>query len=229
MIEGKLVMAAKIFEISNNVNGISNRNSVPIPAMENIGVGSRVKTARKAKGMAQNALAKAAGMSVGALADLESGKSKSSTKLHRIAAELGIDVAQLDPPNKKRSVSDARALYRDDNRQQLIDSIQENVSTYSRVLRLDPVMIRDGHTVVDNFFTSLGGVFKVDVDPDLLARAYEWAQTHDDSILEAIYVDIEARLSERGVKKNEAAKRELGKGKGARGGRGKQASGLRGL
>ena len=59
-------------------------------------IGDRIRRIRAAKGIARKDLAAAAGMSYSGLADLESGKAKSSTKLHRLATALGVDVLYLE-------------------------------------------------------------------------------------------------------------------------------------
>lgn len=209
MISGKLVMPPKIFGIPKFVNGIPNLDSDSIPGMGTIG--ERVKKARKAKGVKQNALAKAAGMSVGALADLESGRSKSTTTLHRIAAELGMNVADLDPKRGRRSASDATPYSCDKNVAQAIVPIEKISQEPSRFLRPDPAMLRSGFIAVSVFFTSRGEEYQVDVDPDLLARAYEWAQSHDSAVLASIDADVASRLSDRGMKEDGERKGKRGK------------------
>lgn len=202
-------MSATIFGIPNHVNGIPNRKTVLIANMKTIG--ARVRAARLKKGMSLKDLAAAVGIAPGTLADLESGRSKKTTVLHLIAAELGVNIADLDLNATPSAVSD-KGHHSASERKQTIDSIQGNNATNSQVSRLDPSMIRDAYKVVDNFFTTAKGVFKVDVDPDLLARGYEWAQTQNPALLASIDADVRARVSERRVR--DETKREVGKGAG---------------
>lgn len=171
-------------------------------------IGARVRAARVKKGMSQKDLATAVGISPGTLADLESGRSKKTTVLHLIAEKLGVNVAVLDLNAAHLSVSD-KLSHSGSEHQQTIGSIQENTATHSHVSRLDPGMLRDSYLIVDAFFTTAKGVFKVDVDPDLLARGYEWAQTQNPALLASIDADVRARVSERGLR-NEATKGKVG-------------------
>lgn len=58
--------------------------------------GARVLYWRKKRGISRKNLAKEVGYSIGALSDLESGRSKSSEKLHLIAAALTLNPHYLD-------------------------------------------------------------------------------------------------------------------------------------
>lgn len=59
-------------------------------------IGARIRQTREAQGLARKDLARAVGMSYTGLADLESGKAKSTTKLHRIASVLRVDATFLE-------------------------------------------------------------------------------------------------------------------------------------
>ena len=59
-------------------------------------VGGRIRAEREAQGVGRAALARAAGIAVSTLSDLELGLSKSTTALHRIAAHLGLRVEWLE-------------------------------------------------------------------------------------------------------------------------------------
>lgn len=63
-------------------------------AMENIG--ERVRRLREERGIERPDLARAAGLSYSMLADLENGKAKTTTRLHRIADRLGVRVHYLE-------------------------------------------------------------------------------------------------------------------------------------
>ena len=65
-------------------------------SMKSETIGERVRRLREAKGIARKDLAADAGMSYTGLSDLESGKARSTTKLHRLAALLDIRVAYLE-------------------------------------------------------------------------------------------------------------------------------------
>lgn len=58
-------------------------------------IGDRVRQVRMALGVERKALAHAAGMSYSGLSDLESGKAKSTTRLHLLANALGVSVDWL--------------------------------------------------------------------------------------------------------------------------------------
>lgn len=167
-----------------------------MPAMKKT-TGELVKEARKAERVSQVELANAVEISQGALSDLESGRSRETTVLHRIAYYLGVAPRQLDPywGGWKKYVKKRHPT--DDIGHQVIDPIQKNISSGSRLQRLDPVMIRNGFTIVSTFFTAHGGEFEVDTDPDLLTRAYEFEQTHDSTLLHSIEADVIARIAER--------------------------------
>lgn len=197
-MDEKSVMAATVIRNSEVVNGIPNRNSGPIRGMRPVEtIGDRIKRARQGAKIKQKALADAVGLSPGTLADLESGRSQNTTKLHRIANELGVHIEWLESGKGPPSRTDVVRHLPVDKRQQVIDPVQKKVIFNSRLLRLDPVMIRDGFTVVANFFEAAGGEFRVDVDPDLMARAYEWAQSGDPALLTSIDADVRARIEER--------------------------------
>jgi phage repressor protein C with HTH and peptisase S24 domain len=63
-------------------------------AMETIG--GRIRRLREAKGLSRADLAKAVGLAYSSLSDLESGKAKTTTVLHKIAAQLGARVEYLE-------------------------------------------------------------------------------------------------------------------------------------
>jgi len=67
-------------------------------------IGAKIKEFRKAAGMSQGKLAKAAGVSQAVISDLESGEQQTSRKLPEIAAALGRALVDFDaiyalPPN----------------------------------------------------------------------------------------------------------------------------------
>jgi transcriptional regulator with XRE-family HTH domain len=78
--------------------------------------GERIKARREELQMTVAALAKAAGIAPTTLYDLERGDQKSTTKLHRIAAVLGLSTDWVETGRGARlletpRVSDARAHY----------------------------------------------------------------------------------------------------------------------
>jgi phage repressor protein C with HTH and peptisase S24 domain len=66
----------------------------PNHAMETIG--GRIRRIREAKGISRGDLAKMAGLAYSSLSDLEAGKAKTTTVLHKIAAGLGVRVEWLE-------------------------------------------------------------------------------------------------------------------------------------
>lgn len=78
-------------------NGMQRPSVTPFrsnDAMETIG--ERVRAEREDQGISRAELAKAAELSYTALSDLERGDTKSTPKLHRIAARLGVNVQWLE-------------------------------------------------------------------------------------------------------------------------------------
>ena len=76
------------------VNGIPLRTSVSMPSMTTIG--DRIRAEREAQGITRPDLARSAGISPTTLSDLELGRSKSTTALHKIAVRLGVSVNWLE-------------------------------------------------------------------------------------------------------------------------------------
>ena len=67
-------------------------------------IGERIRSERDSQGISRADLARAAGLSYTALADLERGATKSTPKLHRIAAKLGVNVQWLETEKGPKSV-----------------------------------------------------------------------------------------------------------------------------
>lgn len=61
-----------------------------------MGIGSRIRAERERQNISRTALAKAAGIGVSTLSDLELGYSSTTTALHRIAKHLGVRVEYLE-------------------------------------------------------------------------------------------------------------------------------------
>jgi len=163
-------------------------------------IGERIRARRKAIGRKAYEVADAVGMSRSAYTELEKGDSKSSAKLHLIAAELGVDPAELDPPPRRRRTSDAERHPPVLVRQQDIDLNKKNKFHDSRLLRLDRVKLGQGYVTVKNFFeaASRGTVtFQVDKDLDLLADAYESLIMGDGALLHQINASVAARVKDR--------------------------------
>lgn len=59
-------------------------------------IGERIKTRRKEIGMSVEALARAAGIGASTIYDLQRGDMRTTTRLHHVAAALGVTVAWLE-------------------------------------------------------------------------------------------------------------------------------------
>ena len=59
-------------------------------------IGDRIKKARERKNISRMALARACGLAYSTIADLENGYQQSTTKLHKVAAALGMSVEELE-------------------------------------------------------------------------------------------------------------------------------------
>jgi transcriptional regulator with XRE-family HTH domain len=169
-------------------------------------IGERIKERRLARGMTGMALAKAAGIAASTLTELERGDSKGSKHLHRIAAALGVDPAELDPPRGRRSQGDAAGKLPTAHSQQVVDPIHKNDANGSRLERLDPVMIRECFDTVNVFFTRYGVGLDMAQDADLFARTYEFCLSGDSAILEEVEAIAELRAKRRGVAEGEQDK-----------------------
>lgn len=121
-------------------------------------IGDRIRRIREEKGIARKDLAVAAGISYSGLADLESGKAKSSTKLHRIATHLGVDAAYLET-GKHRS------------------EVREPPSTYPTDYPIDPEIVRDVARALLEAHQELGQIYDFTANPQLFIDAYQHAQT----------------------------------------------------
>jgi hypothetical protein len=209
MSEGQLVIDRTIHANAFTRKRLCVHGTVPNTPMETSS--DRIRALRG--DLSRREAAKRIGIPVSSLQAMEERDPSASKHFPLLAKYWGVNLAWVQTGKGPRLKSDANSHSGDVQRQQVIVPIQKNVSTHSRVLRLDPVMIRDAFLVVDNFFTSADGAFRVDVDPDLLARGYEWAQTQDQALLDSIDADVRARVVERGLQ-NEAAQGVVGKGKG---------------
>lgn len=111
-------------------------------------IGERVRHEREAQGIERRALAEASGLKYSTLADLEYGQSKSSTKLHKIAAALGVRVEWLETgrgPKLSTDSSTERALV-----VPKAASVGEIAQGYRRIGLLDAVAsMGDGAEIVD--------------------------------------------------------------------------------
>lgn len=73
-------------------------------------IGERILKRRKAKGISRGELAKLAGLAYSTLADIENGNQNSTTKLHKVAAALGVRIEWLETgalPMEQLGVRDA--------------------------------------------------------------------------------------------------------------------------
>jgi transcriptional regulator with XRE-family HTH domain len=152
-------------------------------------VGERIRDRRKALGIEVEDLAKAVGLRPTTLYDLEIGRSKSTTKLHHIARELGVSVDFLETGRTSR-IADAA------------------VSSSSHALRMDPETIASAIKLVRLSFQNLGLEFDNEQDGVPLAYAYEYLLSREQHVVTAEnLVDFSKKLAERlrGKRDNETA------------------------
>lgn len=116
-------------------------------------IGERVRRLREALGIKRKDLASAVGLSYTGLADLESGKAKSSTKLHRLAAKLGVSSAYLETGKEERETP--------------------VTPSQSQLVRLDTEMILDVVHSLQEVFKEIGLVYSVEDEPGLFAEFLE--------------------------------------------------------
>lgn len=114
-------------------------------------IGDRVKRLRKAKGVERKDLARDSGLSYTMVSDLESGKARSTTKLHRIAAVLGVDVRYLETGKGVQDAPD---------------------SQYSQPVRLDAKMIAETHRVLRELEHDEGRQYSIEETPELFVEVY---------------------------------------------------------
>ncbi|THD06145.1 hypothetical protein B1991_14475 [Rhodanobacter lindaniclasticus] len=103
-------------------------------------IGDRVLRLRKAKGIERKDLAHAVELSYTGLADLESGKAKSSTRLHRIADALDVTPAYLETGKEDHYV-------------------YPTADSHSQPMRLDPERIAELATVLAERWKNVPGGF----------------------------------------------------------------------
>lgn len=113
-------MPATLQDSGASRNSILARGHAAMQRMET--VGQRVRTRRLALGLEVRELAKAAGIKPSALSELESGRTKTSKSLHRIATALGVPVEWLAGDDAKPPV---RRVYGPLDVGLLIDCIAE--------------------------------------------------------------------------------------------------------
>lgn len=118
-------------------------------------IGDRVRRLREAKGIARKDLARCAGMSYTGLSDLESGKAKTTTKLHRLASILGIDVNYLETGKSSTAPS------------------PQEMELQSQSRRLDAEMILDVLHSLQDVFKEMGLTYSVEEYPELFAEFCE--------------------------------------------------------
>jgi len=123
-------------------------------------IGARILRIRKARGISRKDLAQRAGMSYSGLADLESGKAKSTTKLHRLAEELGEDVMYLETGKPRSMVRD-----------------EESPPTYGPGGGIDPAVVMDVARALLETHEELGLTYDFTANPQLFIAAYQHAQT----------------------------------------------------
>lgn len=120
-------------------------------------IGDRVRRTREQKGIARGDLARSVGLSYTGLSDLELGKAKSTTRLHKLASELAVDVDWLETGKGSP------------------DPRQPAPLSVSRSLRLDPSIVRDVAQALQETYAELGLVYSITAEPELFAEFYERA------------------------------------------------------
>jgi transcriptional regulator with XRE-family HTH domain len=113
-------------------------------------IGDRVRRLRESQGIERKDLASDVGLSYTGLSDLESGKAKSSTKLHRIATRLGVSSGYLETGKKEVE--------------------QPAAPSHSQLVRLDAEMILDVVHSLQDIFKEIGLVFSAEEYPGLFAE-----------------------------------------------------------
>lgn len=118
-------------------------------------IGDRVRRLRQAQGIARKDLARDAGMSYSGLSDLESGKAKTTTRLHHLSAALGVDVNYLETGKGSPSA-------------------ETQASGHSQPVRLDPSIVRDvARALQEVYEDELGRAYSITDEPDLFVEMYE--------------------------------------------------------
>lgn len=121
-------------------------------------VGERVRKLREDKRIARKDLARDAGMSYSGLSDLESGKAKSTTKLHRLAALLGVEATYLETGKHHSGVRDAAAPY----------GVEPTI---------EPEIVFDVARALQEAHEELGLTYDFTDNPQLFIDAYQRAAT----------------------------------------------------
>lgn len=207
MSDAQLVIERTIHANASRRKRLCVHGTVPNISMETSS--DRIRSLRG--DLSRREAAKRIGIPVSSLQAMEERDPSASKHYPLLAKYWGVNLAWVQTGRGPKLRSDV-ARHPGGERQQTIDSIQGISETNSQVSRLDPTMIRDAYQAVDVFFTAAGGEFKMDVDPDLFARGYEWAQTQNPALLTSIDADVRARVAERAYR-HEAAQRVVGKGK----------------
>jgi transcriptional regulator with XRE-family HTH domain len=122
-------------------------------------IGDRIRRIREAQGIQRKDLAADAGISYSGLSDLEAGKARSSTKLHRIAALLGVDTAYLETGKTPAKVQESPAPY----------SLAKSA--------IDPAIVFDVARALHEAHEELGLKYNFIENPQLFIDAYRRAAT----------------------------------------------------
>lgn len=110
-------------------------------------IGDRVRRLRESQGIARKDLAARVGLSYTGLSDLELSKAKSSTKLHRLAEELGVSATFLETGRESKGVRPAP-------------------ESHSHLVRLDPAMLAETHRALRKLERAEGRDFSLEEDHD---------------------------------------------------------------
>lgn len=120
----------------------------PDSVMESIdeSIGARIRSTREEQGIKRGDLAKTMGLAYTTLADLERGKAKSTTKLHKAAERLRVNIEWLETGRGPKYA-------------------EPTPDHQSRSMRLDPSMIAVTHRVLRELYASdLGVPFCIEED-----------------------------------------------------------------
>ncbi|MFK2904557.1 helix-turn-helix transcriptional regulator [Dyella ginsengisoli] len=121
-------------------------------------IGDRVRRIRQAKGIARKDLARDAGMSYSGLSDLELGKAKSTTRLHRLATLLEVDAGFLETGREHQGIGDTPG-------------------TYHASRSIDPEIVLDVARALHEAHEELGLTYNFTANPQLFIDAYQRAAT----------------------------------------------------
>jgi len=183
MSEGHVIMAP----IVKREPVFVNCQSVPVLGC-NRGMkllGDRVRELREERGESRDLTARLAGIPKTTLQTLEDKPQARSGYLLELASHFGVEPRWLQDGKAPKWAAPGRT---------------GNISHLPpHPLRLDPHMLREGFVMVSDLFEDHGGRFNEERDWDLVASAYEWARTDNQTLHHEIDRAVAGRVLERGV------------------------------